>query len=253
MQYLLLCASSYRRLYQASLLVEGFLFGLSMISLSYWPLQMISSISFDSQYWELIFQDYLLNHLYKDWGWNLSCLSWRHVMNNVYFLLDIRNLSWLSQPFNDRENASKLHYNTPVFLVGTPWTRAYHLFKCYLTCSSSLTQSFPLISRTWGCWKLVIPVKTRAETQSQWSHIAFQCSLCSQGAWTASSCKSKLFILKNDRSISVSQEGFLGGWPAVLVIILGRFSAVGGTICMLTLVRQVSFTHHLFLSPLLSA
>lgn len=108
MQYLLLCASFYRRLYQASLLVEGFLFGLSMISLSCWPLQMISSSSLDSQYRELIFQDYLLNHLYKDWGWNLSCLSWRHVMNNVYFLLDIRNLSWLSQPFNNKRKCLKI-------------------------------------------------------------------------------------------------------------------------------------------------
>lgn len=44
-------------------------------------------------------------------------------------------------------------------------------FVCFLIYSSStkvktsLSQTFPLISRTWVCWKLVIQVKARAETE----------------------------------------------------------------------------------------
>lgn len=153
-------------------------------------------------------------------------------------------LPWLSQPFNDRIT-SKLHGPTPVLLTGTPWTQASHLFKCFLACFSSLTQSFPSISGTWDCWKLIIPVKKDQGWDWVGGHtFTLQCSFCARGTLTAGSCKSKLLNVKNDKSIGVSQEWFPGGWPSVLAFILGRFSELGRTSCVLILVMQVSFTHH---------
>lgn len=204
---------------------------------------MISPSWLDSQCLELIFQDFLLNHPYKDWGWNPSSLSWRQ----EWCLFSPRHKEPLLVVTTRIEIiTSKLHGLTPGLLVATPWTQPCHLFKCFPACFSSLTYSFPSISGTWDCWKLVLPVKTRGWVRFRGHTFPLQCSFRVQGAWTASSCKSKLLIL-NDKSIGVSQEWFLGGWPSVLAFILGRFFAVGGTSCVLMLVTQVSFTQHLSL------